>query len=712
MQLRHDGGPFLSSVSHRIIGTSTALSLLLWVSAGCGTAQLPPPETVPNQSTLGETVTSGPSETDGDDTLTPTGIEETPSLSFEAGPGFCCNPLSIEFRVALSDVIEFAPTSYRWDFGDGRTGTGVSTHHTYAWQGDYLVTLTVTTSDGVVIEVAQTLVLGSSSENGGITLMPAVDPASPENTTGELRLTVDAGSTVAAFAGDDVLLNGTADTGGQAVELAFQWRQLAGPTVSVTDPSRASISLSIPSNIVTPTELLFELTVTGAAVTASDQVAIVVSAMPGRHEVYAHAGADQTVSGGSVVHLDGSFSTGMGEEPLTFHWSQTTGPAVVLSEASSPVPSFVAPPAEANLITLLFDLTVTQGAVSAHDDLKIMIASIDTPDEEQILQWMKELEPLQKVHFTWPLPTRLIQAETPPLLFELVRLMNACSIRGQSPREHHVNAAVRVCKEVNALHPAIPTTIAIHFLPWEMIFPPDAPPTDTGPFHDAEIEVFTTSLLNLKGWVDSANQQFDADIPVSALIFDSERFWVKDPGEPGEAEWNAAITAKYNEFYTLGKSVFPDARIEWYGRGAVQPCRDITRWCPPEWFTLDEMGDTYNCALYYPYNTELMINTFRQTHQNAVAHGVSQIMLWVSLGAGWDLNRTWHFDLEYDVADSWALGAQINDPYFGDRPDEYAPWHDAPFVCFYPRAFNAATPQWGRHFVAYVRGAHGIDELP
>ena len=429
MQLRHAFGPFLPSVSHRILGISTAFSLFLVVSSGCGTAQFALTETRPNQSTLGEIVTSGPSETDGDDTLTPTATEETPSLSFEAGPGFCCNPLAIEFRVALSVVIEFAPTSYRWDFGDGRTGTGVSAQHTYTWQRDYLVTLTVTTSDGVVIETAQTLVLGSGSpENGGITLVPIVDPASPENSTGESQLTVDAGNSVTAFAGDNVLLNGTADTGGQAVALAFQWRQLAGPTVSMTDPSRASISLSIPSNIVTPTELLFELAVTGAELTASDQVTIVVSAKPGQDEVNAHAGADQTISGGSVVHLDGSFSTGSGEEPLTFHWSQTAGPAVVLSDASSPVPSFVAPAAEANLITLMFDLTVMQGAVSAHDDLKIMIASIDTPDEEQILQWMKDLEPLQKVHFTWPLPIRLIKSETPPLLFELVRLMNACSI--------------------------------------------------------------------------------------------------------------------------------------------------------------------------------------------------------------------------------------------------------------------------------------------
>ena len=39
-------------------------------------------------------------------------------------------------------------TSYRWDFGDGSTGTGVSTSHTYAVSGNYTVSLTVTDEAG------------------------------------------------------------------------------------------------------------------------------------------------------------------------------------------------------------------------------------------------------------------------------------------------------------------------------------------------------------------------------------------------------------------------------------------------------------------------------------------------------------------------------------------------------------------------------------
>jgi len=39
-------------------------------------------------------------------------------------------------------------TAYRWDFGDGSSGTGMLVSHTYAAPGWYLVGLTVTDSDG------------------------------------------------------------------------------------------------------------------------------------------------------------------------------------------------------------------------------------------------------------------------------------------------------------------------------------------------------------------------------------------------------------------------------------------------------------------------------------------------------------------------------------------------------------------------------------
>lgn len=49
-------------------------------------------------------------------------------------------------------------TNYRWDFGDGSTGNGISTTHQYSAVGTYRVTLTVTDSNGLSTTSAPQLV--------------------------------------------------------------------------------------------------------------------------------------------------------------------------------------------------------------------------------------------------------------------------------------------------------------------------------------------------------------------------------------------------------------------------------------------------------------------------------------------------------------------------------------------------------------------------
>ncbi len=49
--------------------------------------------------------------------------------------------LTLSFEPIVRDTVS---CSYFWDFGDGTSGSGSTVEHTYAKQGDYLVTLTVT----------------------------------------------------------------------------------------------------------------------------------------------------------------------------------------------------------------------------------------------------------------------------------------------------------------------------------------------------------------------------------------------------------------------------------------------------------------------------------------------------------------------------------------------------------------------------------------
>jgi hypothetical protein len=69
----------------------------------------------------------------------------------------------------------------------------------------------------------------------------------------------------------------------------------------------------------------------------------------------ANAGPDQTVASGAPVQLDGSGSIDPAGQALTYMWTQTAGPAVTLSDPTSPTPTFTAPTGPA---TLTFELLV------------------------------------------------------------------------------------------------------------------------------------------------------------------------------------------------------------------------------------------------------------------------------------------------------------------------------------------------------------------
>jgi len=74
----------------------------------------------------------------------------------------------------------------------------------------------------------------------------------------------------------------------------------------------------------------------------------------------ANAGPGQTVKEFDLVSLDGSASSDSGGSILTYAWTQSDGPAVVLSDPSAVQPTFIAPPLQSGMTsdTLSFALTV------------------------------------------------------------------------------------------------------------------------------------------------------------------------------------------------------------------------------------------------------------------------------------------------------------------------------------------------------------------
>jgi len=69
----------------------------------------------------------------------------------------------IEFDGSYSRAAEGKIVSYKWDFGDGTTGSGVRVSHAYQKTGRFLVTLTVTDENGTKGTAVGAVSIGSSS---------------------------------------------------------------------------------------------------------------------------------------------------------------------------------------------------------------------------------------------------------------------------------------------------------------------------------------------------------------------------------------------------------------------------------------------------------------------------------------------------------------------------------------------------------------------
>lgn len=82
----------------------------------------------------------------------------------------------------------------------------------------------------------------------------------------------------------------------------------------------------------------------------------------------ADAGADRTVTEGTVVRLDGSNSTGRSNPIVGYEWRRISGPAVSLSDAGAVSPEFVAPDVFAAGATIVFELRVTDAGGAANTD--------------------------------------------------------------------------------------------------------------------------------------------------------------------------------------------------------------------------------------------------------------------------------------------------------------------------------------------------------
>lgn len=268
------------------------------------------------------------------------------------------------------------------------------------------------------------------------------------------------------------------------------------------------------------------------------------------------------------------------------------------------------------------------------------------------------------------------------------------------------------------------------------------------------MQYYTALLTNVSTWLGGCADCTPAGI--GAVLLDSEKFSTS-PTTP--AAVSVALTRKCDLIFNLTTVAFAHARVEWYARGSVSrsgtygwtgPIGASAALVQKQWnhYTLNEQGSTYSCSLYGIRDLFLMRETYRRTVEVAVAFNTSgphagrtsSVTPWLALGCGELLLPThncsgheqryntpcsvFDFSHPYDPVLSWQLGSELmnlsrygntEDPSFTPS-DAFAPWDSAEVVCLYPSILDSrASPSSGGstslvdHFVAYIRGATGLD---
>ena len=117
-----------------------------------------------------------------------------PTASFTADPTSGVAPLAVNFDASASSATGNASiVSYSWRFGDGNSGSGVFTSHTYTSEGSYTATLTVEDSNGNVGVATTTIVVDPAVVEDPV----ASFTANPTSGTAPLDVAFDASASTA-----------------------------------------------------------------------------------------------------------------------------------------------------------------------------------------------------------------------------------------------------------------------------------------------------------------------------------------------------------------------------------------------------------------------------------------------------------------------------------------------------------------------------------
>ena len=219
--------------------------------------------------------------------------------------------------------------------------------------------ITVTDSDGLQSSADTIVTVIGSSEN-----QPPVANAGPDQK--------------GIVQGSIVYLNGFNSYDPEAAAIqSYQWVQVSGASVSLSNSSIANPTFTAPFLGSNGDTLVFELTISDDNdLLGMDQCMVTITSPP-----VADAGDDQSARPGDTVILDGSGSSdpdaNMGDQ-ISYHWRQLSGTVVSLSSFSESIPSFTVPATISIDETMSFELTVKDFAGRSDPDTCIINVATGT----------------------------------------------------------------------------------------------------------------------------------------------------------------------------------------------------------------------------------------------------------------------------------------------------------------------------------------------
>jgi hypothetical protein len=253
---------------------------------------------------------------------------------------------------------------------------------TYTWEqiGGEAVTLTPSGSNATFVAPSVSAMDGSITLDFQLTVsdgqLSDTKPISVTVSHVNLPPVADAGMTEMVPELSNACLDGSGSydpEDGSAV--SFHWEQLDGPSVTLDNPDTNAPCFNTPDVGPAGDVLHFQLTVTDSH-GLSNSATVEVDVTYVNHPPTANAGDDQGVNESDTVHLGGSGSD-PDNNPLTFTWSQLSGPAVTISDEHDLNATFTAPPVSCDGDVVVMRLTVNDGYGDVHDDVNINVANVN-----------------------------------------------------------------------------------------------------------------------------------------------------------------------------------------------------------------------------------------------------------------------------------------------------------------------------------------------